>query len=183
MARTKAPPTRIQKSGNGHQYYLDGEKVPGVTTIISNGIPKNGLIGWASSTVSDFVVNRLTVAKNSEGRTRIVADELVADALAWNQTRTKPTPVNRSDVLPRSALGEILKNIRYRDLDEAAGRGSEVHKLAEALARGEEVEVPPELAGHAWSYVQFLDEWQPRNAILEGVTVNRRWRYMCRGGR
>ena len=180
MARQPAAPTRIQKSGTGHQYYLDGEWCPGVTTILSNGIPKNGLIGWASSTVSDFVVNRLTVTKNPEGKTRIVADELVTDLLAWNETRSKPTRVSASDVLPRAALGEILSNVRYRDLDEASNRGTEVHKLADRLARGEEVEIPPELAGHVRSYVRFLDEWQPYNALVETVIVNRRWRYMGR---
>lgn len=178
MARKPAPPTRIQKSGKGHTYYLEGEKVPGVTTILSDGIPKTGLIGWAANSVADFVTNRLTIAKNAEGRTRIVADELVADLLAWNRTRDRPTPVSQHDELPRQALGEILANVRYRDLDEASGRGTEVHNLAERLARGEEVEVPPALAGHVESYVRFLDEWEPRNAILEAVVINRRWRYM-----
>ncbi len=180
MAREKAAPTRIQKSGRGHSYYLDGEYCKGVTSILSDGIPKNGLIGWASSTVSDFVVNRLAVTKNAEGKTRIVADELVADLLAWNATREKPTRVSASDTLPRSALGEILGNVRYRDLDEASNRGTEVHKLAERLAHGEEVEIPEALAGHVRSYLAFLDEWKPYDAIVEAVVVNRRWRYMGR---
>lgn len=180
MARQSAPPTRIQKSGNGHTYYLDGEWCPGVTTILGNGLPKGGLIGWAADTVSDFVVNRLTIARSEAqpDKPRIVADELVADLLDWNETRTKPTPVNRSDVLPRQALGEILSNVRYRDLDQASGRGTEVHGIAERLAHGQEVEVPPEIAGHVRSYVRFLEEWQPYDAVVERVIINRRWRYM-----
>jgi hypothetical protein len=178
MARPKAPPTRMQRSGNGHIYFLDGERVPGVTTILGNGIPKPGLMKWASGTVSDFVVNRLTVARNPEGKERIVADELVEDALRWNQTRPKPTPVSPGDRLPRQALGEILTNIRYRDLDEASGRGTEVHAIAERLAHGEEVEVPEPIKGHVASYVRFLDEWDPVDAVVEGIIINRRWRYM-----
>ncbi len=177
--RQRAAKTRIQKAGRGHSYTLDGEKCPGVTTIIKNGVPAPGLIGWAAETVSDFVVNHLTVATSTEtGKKRIVADELVNEALAWNRTRERPARVGSSDVLPRAALGDILKNIRYRDLDEASGRGTEVHLMAERLARGEEVVPPVELEGHVDSYVKFLDEWQPTNAILERVVVHRRWRYM-----
>lgn len=178
MGKPKANPTRIQKSGSGHTYYLDGEYAPGVTTVLSNGIPKGGLVGWAAGSVSDFVVNRLQVTRNAEGKARIVADELVADLLEWNATRERPTRIASSDVLPRLALGEILKDIRYRDLDEAGGKGTAVHGMAERLARGEDVEVPDNLAGHVASYVRFLDEWRPEDALLERVVVNRRWRYM-----
>lgn len=178
MAAQPNGPTKIVKSGNGHSYLLDGEKVPGVTTILSNGVPKPGLIGWGAGTVADFVVNRLNVARNAEGKARIVADDLVRDAIAWNATRGHNAAKVGNDELPRLALAEILKNIRYRDLDEASNRGTEVHTFGERLARGEEVIVPPELEGHVLSYVRFLDEWKPTNAILEGVTVNRRWGYM-----
>lgn len=176
--RRPAPPTRIQRHGNGHSYYLDGEKVPGVTTILSNGIPKPGLIGWAANQVADVVVNGLAVAKNEAGETRIVADELVRELLEWNATREGNAVKVGNDRLPRLALAKILSSIRYRDVDEASGKGTQVHGLAETLARGEEVEVPPELAGHVRSYLRFLEEWDPTEALLERVVVNRRWRYM-----
>lgn len=180
MAKPKASPTRIQRSGNGHSYYLDGEKCPGVTTIIGNGIPKNGLIGWASNIPADFVANALTVAKDSTNRTRIVADEMVAELRAWQESRTGSKVVRWSDhtPLPRAAVADAIASLRFRDRDEAAGKGTEVHGIAERLARGEVVEVPEHLAGHVAAYVRFLDEWEPANAILEGVTINRRWRYM-----
>ena len=38
--------------------------------------------------------------------------------------------------------------------------------------------VPDEIAGHVRSYVDFLNEWNPYDAITERVIVNRRWRYM-----
>lgn len=176
--RPKAPPTRMQKSGNGHTYYLDGEWAPGVTTVLSNGIPKPGLIKWASEMVSDFVVNRLQVTRNAEGKARIVADELVSDLLEWNRTRERPTPVGNSDVLPRQAIGEILTNIRYRDLEQASVKGTEVHTIAHRLASGEDVEVPEHLAGHVRSYLRFLEEWRPEDAVVERVVINRRWHYM-----
>lgn len=180
MARQKANPTRIQKSGNGHTYYLDGEYCPGVTTILSNGIPKGGLIDWAARVPSDFVSNRLTTARNAAGEVRIVADELVADLREWQTSRTGKNVIRWDDStpLPRAAIADALRSLHYRDRDLASNRGTEVHQLAEQLARGETVEVPEELAGHVRSYVQFLDEWEPSGAILEGVIVNRRWRYM-----
>jgi hypothetical protein len=178
MARAKAPPTRIQRAGNGHTYYIDGDRAPGVTTILGDGLPKPALMSWAAGAVADFVVNRLNIARKDDGTTRIVADDLVRDALAWNATRTKPTAVGPGEELPRLALAEILKNIRYRDLDETSNRGSEVHKFGEKLARGQAVEVPEELVGHVKSYVRFLNEWQPTNALVERVIVNRRWGYM-----
>jgi len=176
--KKKAAPTRIQRHGSGHSYRLDGEKVPGVTTILSNGIPKPGLIGWAANTVADAVVNGLAVATTKDGRKRIVADELVGDLLAWNATRGSHAVKVGNEPLPRLALAKILASIRYRDVDEASSKGTMVHRLAEALARGEEVEVPDLVAGHVESYLRFLEEWDPRNALLERVVVSRRWRYM-----
>lgn len=178
MAAKPKPPTRIQKAGNGHSYYLDGEKVPGVTTILGDGIPKPALVGWAANTTADYVMNRLTVVQGANGP-RIVADELVDDLRRWNDERPGWAKVKiGSDPLPRLDLAKILANVRYKDRDDAANRGSEVHALAEALARGDEVDVPPELAGYVDSYLRFLDEWEPANARLEVVGVNRRWGYM-----
>lgn len=176
--RKPAPKTRIQRSGSGHSYYLDGEHVPGVTTIIGNGVPKNGLIGWAANTVADVVVNALTVAKNEKGETRIVADGLVEELLEWNATRGEFAIKVGNEKLPRLALAKILASIRYRDVDEAANKGTEVHGLAARLAAGEEIDVPELLEGHVSSYLRFLEEWDPTGALIERVVVNRRWRYM-----
>ena len=177
-SKKAAPKTRIQRSGGGHSYFLDGERVPGVTTILGNGIPKPALIGWAANTVADTVANGLTVATTEDGRKRIVADELVTELLEWNATRGYQAVKVGSETLPRLALAKILSSVRYRDVDAASKRGTEVHGLAEKLARGEEVEVPEELRGHVDSYVQFLDEWNPTEALVERVVVNRRWGYM-----
>ncbi len=178
MAREPAPPTRIQKSGSGHQYFLDGVKVPGVTTVLGDGVPKPALMNWAAEACADFVVNRLALRQMADGTEVIVADDVVRDALAWNETRTRPETVGSSDRLPRLPLAKILKDIRYRDLDEASNRGTEVHNLAHRLAMGEEVEIPAAIAGHVRSYVRFLDEWNPSEALVERVVINRRWRYM-----
>lgn len=75
----------------------------------------------------------------------------------------------------RDRMVKELKGTPYRERDKAANRGTEVHALAEKLVKGEEVEVPPELAGYVEAYVQFLDEWSPKPILVEAPVGNRRW--------
>lgn len=165
------PDTRIIERGNGHSYQLDGRKVPGVTTILSNGIPKPALVGWAARTVAEYVVDRLAVVDGN-----VIADNLVNDLRTFNDSRRYPERLNGD--LPRLGLSKVLSQVQYAERDAAGNRGAAVHDLAERLARGEEVNVPDELDGHVRSYLRFLDEWQPADALLERVVVNRRWGYM-----
>ena len=51
------PTTRIITRGRGHSYELDGEKVPGVTTILSKGVPKPALVDWAARMAADYAIN------------------------------------------------------------------------------------------------------------------------------
>lgn len=52
-------PIRRKDTAKGH-YYRDatGERVPGVTTILGDGVPKPALINWAANTTADAAVNR-----------------------------------------------------------------------------------------------------------------------------
>ena len=50
-------PTRRVNRGAGHSYYLDGEKVPGVTTVLNAGFPKSALVNWAAATTAGFAVD------------------------------------------------------------------------------------------------------------------------------
>lgn len=125
--------------GKGHSYLIDGQKVPGVTTILNAAMPKPALIEWAGKTTAAYAIDYW--------------DEL-ADL----------TPSKRLDRLNRA---------RFEEKDKAARRGTEVHRLAEALVKGEEVEVPEELAGHVDAYVDFLNTWEPVAAAVEVVVANR----------
>lgn len=165
------PATRIIKRGNGHSYMLDGERVPGVTTILSGGIPKPWLAPWTARLISEYVMDRLT----PKGE-HVFADDLLSDLRSMN-SRSK-YPKKLGDEFSRMTFAEVLKSVQYGERDAAANRGTQVHDLAERLARGEEIEVPEELAGHVDSYLRFLEEWKPTNALLERVVVNRKWRYM-----
>jgi len=61
--------------------------------------------------------------------------------------------------------------------DAAKGRGTDVHKLADALVRGLEVIVPPELTGHVDAYVKFLDRYEPEALHVESTIVSYRYGY------
>lgn len=53
-----APPVRRIDRGRGHHYAdADGNRVPGVTTIIGNGVPKPALINWAANTTAGYAVD------------------------------------------------------------------------------------------------------------------------------
>ena len=43
--------------GKGHSYYLDGEKIPGVTSILGDGLAKPALVNWAARTVAGYAVD------------------------------------------------------------------------------------------------------------------------------
>lgn len=177
--RKPAAPTRIVKSGNGHSYFLDGEKVKGVTTVIGDGIPKPALVGWAARTVAEYVVDRLRMADGPPAEDSVIADDLVEALRRFNESSRYPEKWNVGS-LNRGVLSKVLSRVQYADRDAAANRGTEVHRLAQELATGAEIQVPDELAGHVESYVRFLDEWGPTDALLERVVINRRWRYMGR---
>jgi hypothetical protein len=53
------PPIRRVETAKGH-YYKDaaGARVPGVTTIIGDGVPKPALINWAANTTAEAAVDR-----------------------------------------------------------------------------------------------------------------------------
>lgn len=137
----------IRRVNHGRYHsYVDtdtGEKIPGVTGILGDGLPKPALVGWAANTTAEYAVDRW--------------DDLAA-------------------LSPSKRLKE-LQGARFADRDAAANRGTQVHRLAEQLVRGGEVEVPDALRGHVESYVRFLDEWDVQPEYVEGIVVNYTHRY------
>lgn len=146
---SKAAPTRRVKSGRGHVYYLDGTKMVGrgVTTLIGNGVPKPALQYWAARTVAEAAIN------DHETWWPLVEQGRDSQAIA------------------------MLKEAPFAERDAAAKRGTEVHKLAEALAHGEEVDVPEELQGHIDAYLAFMEDFDVEPEVIEAMVVNRKHRY------
>lgn len=147
--------------GSGHSYRLEGNKVPGVTTIIGAGLPKLGLIGWAGSAVAEYVVDRLELRDG-----HVYADQLLDDVRA---TAKYPIPPG----LPRVKLAKELSFAPNRQRDAAAGKGGKVHDFAMALAQGEEVDVPDALVGYVDAYLDWRDLWQPAGELVEAPVLNR----------
>lgn len=169
-ASAKAKPDTYRRNhGSGHSYVLGGQKVPGVTTIIGQGMPKPALINWAAGAVADFVADRIHV--DADGR--VDASRLVRDVQELGVEQRKAMP----QWSPTQA-GYLLKSLPNRNRDAAANKGTKVHKLAELLIAGEEVDVPEELKGHVDSYLDFLEVMNPDPLAVEGVAISRKHRYM-----
>jgi hypothetical protein len=120
--------------------------------------------------------------EKADGVTWIIGNGMPKPALVgWAGRTVAEAAVERRDVwkdMSDGAAIEWLKQAPYSDRDKAANKGTRVHNLAEHLARGEEVEVPTELAGHVDSYLAFREEWKPTDELLELVVINRTHRYM-----
>jgi hypothetical protein len=112
-----------------------------------------------------------------DGVTTLIGAGLPKPALTWWAAGTTANyAVDHWDELSARPLSERLNTLTkaHRQVrDRAANRGTEVHRLAVQLVRGDEVEIPPELEGHVLAYVKFLDEWQPEPILVEATVVNR----------
>lgn len=135
------------ETARGHTYTLDAEPVTGVTSLIRGGLPKPALIRWAAKSAARYAVDNW----------RALAP-LVASGEA------------------ESAYDEI-RRAPFRERDTAAARGTEVHRYAEALSRGEDVDVPDELYGYVTSCAEFLDDWGVTPVLTETVVASRAHRY------
>lgn len=130
-----------------HRYRLDGRAVPSVTTIINGGLPKPALITWAARTVAE------AIADNAE-----TADGMLAR-------------------LGRAPMIEALAAVPNERRNVAAARGTAVHELAERVAHGEAVPVPPEMAAMVRGYVEWLDAFEPEVLHTEVPVANRTFWY------
>lgn len=167
-----APATRRINRGRNHTYLLDGQKADGVTWIVNEGVPKPALIGWAAREIAEFVANRLALRDDDVwDAARLIRDlrAMVAHDAKKAWPEGPPGPLK---------IADVLKGVHWEVRDTAANRGTEVHKLAQRLAAGQEVTVPDELVGHVDSYLKFRKDWDPTDELVEVVVGNRKHRYM-----
>lgn len=64
MTKTKAPEVGLKFYPASHRYKLDGQWVPGVTTILGKAIPKPALTKWAAKSVAEFVAYNPDTVQN-----------------------------------------------------------------------------------------------------------------------
>lgn len=141
---------RIQRigAGNGHWYKMDAKKCDGITGIINDSIPKPALVSWAAGAVAAFVYDDPEYIKQ------------------------------KIEKEGRKGFIQSMKDVPYQDRDIAANKGTQVHKLAEQLGRGEEVEVPEELVGHVESYLKYREDYEPKDEMIEVTVGSFKHRFM-----
>jgi TusA-related sulfurtransferase len=116
-----------------------------------------------------------------DGVTTILNNGLPKKALVkWAAKQAASCAVDRWDELAQMDISQRLKiliDAPNASRDKAAVRGTRVHALADRLAHGEKVAVPPELTGHVEACVKFLDEWDVEEIWTESPVFSRRWQY------
>lgn len=70
-----------------------------------------------------------------------------------------------------------LKQIPWQARDTAAIRGTEVHKIAERVIHGDEVDVPEHIAGHVTGYADWLETYDVQPVLTERPVGSRTWAY------
>lgn len=81
-----------------------------------------------------------------------------------------------AELPPAARLKEIAGATKAR-FSAAAVRGTAVHKLAEPLSHGEEVEVPDHLRGHVEACIGFLDDYDIQITVSEPALFSRQHQY------
>lgn len=117
----------------------------------------------------------------ADGVTTLIGDGMRKKALEfWSAKATAQYAVDNWEdlaLLSPTKRFEELRNSRFKERDEAARRGTEVHKLAEAAARGEEIHPPEEIAGHVEAAVKFLDDFKVQPILMEAPVAHRTGNY------
>jgi hypothetical protein len=143
---------RRRKYGSGYAYY-DGRMIPAnkiaSVTQITGMLPSKNLIEWAGNTTAEYAIDHI----------RSLAAMCAAE--------------KTSEALRR------LQRCRYEVTDPAKKRGTEVHRLAEALIAGDEVIVPDELKGYVEAYTDFLNVMDPQPVATELIVVSRGRNKFC----
>lgn len=116
-----------------------------------------------------------------DGVTTLLGNGLPKPALInWAANATADYATDNWEELSKlsaSKRNETLRKSRYEISDEAKARGTEVHNYAERLAKGEEVVVPDDLAGHVGSAVRFLDEFKIETILTETAVYHDKFNY------
>lgn len=71
------PKPPLKFSPSGHRYWLNGRPVPGVTTLLSKGLPKPQIPYWAARTVAEYVAgNRAAIELLWDGPSSVMVGAL-----------------------------------------------------------------------------------------------------------
>lgn len=109
--------------GKGHSYYLGDRKLDGVTTLISNGLPKPALVRWAARCAAELAVNEWDALAGLPVADRLGrltdAPNAARDAAAVRGTRVHALAdrlVNDEEVpVPEDLAGHVEACVRFLD--------------------------------------------------------------------
>ena len=147
------PANSTTTQGGARTYTWDGESFPSVTTLLGDGVPKKALTYWAANQTAQYVVDNY---------------DFVGEML-------------RQPNGSRLAY-DTLKGAPWRNRDNAAARGTNLHDYADAWAQGLPLpKVPPENEGLVRSLMLFLEEWQPEFVRSEFTIYNKQYGYAGTG--
>lgn len=115
--------TKRRNHGRGHSYILDGEKVPGVTTLIGKGFPKTALVNWAAKTVAEKAVDEWDVLAEMTPTERLreleKAHNAVRDSAALRGTRVHTLAHALTEgeevEVPDELAGHVESCVRFLD--------------------------------------------------------------------
>lgn len=129
-------------------------KIDGVwavgVTTALNGIPKDALKYWAAGEVADYALKNIHQVKN------------VLDTAGYWPAR------------------KMLTEVPNQKKSDAAGRGTDVHALAEKYIRDEEIEVSDDLKPYVEGYAAYISDFNPTSVHEELVVANRTHKYAGR---
>lgn len=139
------PPEQVShiRFSPGNHRYFLDKQPIPGVTTLLKGIPKPALVYWSARTVAEYV-----------------ADNIDSVAAMLEQGGRGPTVA-------------FLKEVPWQQRDAAGARGTDIHALAELLVHGNDVDVPPAIAGHVQGYARWLDEWQPEPIFTERPVYHR----------
>jgi PD-(D/E)XK nuclease superfamily len=100
--------------------------------------------------------------------------------VGWAADESGKYVVNHWEELAEMPLADrykVVRDARFAMQRAATVRGTKVHELAQQLAAGQEVEVADEYVGHVDAYLLFVQQWRPRELLVEAPVFSRELRY------
>lgn len=105
-----------------------------------------------------------------------VTGHLPKDALInWSVGETVNYAIDHWGELSQLPISERIKRLssaRWEKPREKAFKGTQAHKLADRLSRGESVRIPEGMEGDVRAIVSFLDEWDVDPVYTEAVIMS-----------
>lgn len=121
--------------------------------------------------------------KPADGVTTVINEGMgtpFAIGSGWAARVCASYAIDQWEVLNLASPSERLEMIRgapSRESDEAARRGTDIHRYAELTVSGDAVDVPDVLFPYVRSCVQWFDDFKVSPVIAEKACFSYRWNY------